>query len=95
MSGRPAKVLAQHLAHARPEKPEPFAVQDGGSVEFQNTYRDKMSQWELCCLMVMDALEYGDKDFNRGAFLQSIDVQFMEDERTRAGDPPVDAERGL
>lgn len=82
--------MAQHLAHAKPEKPEPFRVKDGGSIEFRNTYIDKMAQWEMDVLMVMDALAMGGEPFDRGEFLRLIDKQFQEDEQCRAGNPPVD-----
>lgn len=85
--------IAQHLAHSKPEKPVPFLVREGGSMEFVNTYRDKVAQWEVDVLMVMDALAMGGmagKAFDRGEFLRKIDRQFQEDESCRSGNPPVD-----
>ena len=80
--------VAQHLAHSNPGP-----VPKGLEMIPLRVHIAKQEQWEVDCLMVMDALSMGGgpgKKFNRGDFLRKIDRQFKEDEACRSGDAPVD-----
>lgn len=83
------EAVAQHLAHSNPG-PTPKGLE----MIPLRVHMAKQEQWEVDCLMVMDALSMGGgmagKKFDRGEFLRKIDRQFKEDEACRSGNAPVD-----